>query len=137
MTKNLDDNDHKPHRGSRSYEVGYGKPPKATQFRRGESGNPRGRPRRRPSLAEAVRQQLYRFVSVRGEPGKKVLGMDALVQNLTALAIQGNMTALRLLLDVLKTLPPDEEAVPKIVTLRRTFVNPDGSICLESDLDSD
>ena len=28
-----------------NYEVGYGKPPKATQFSKGKSGNPRGRPR--------------------------------------------------------------------------------------------
>ena len=27
------------------YEVGYGKPPKSTQFQKGHSGNPRGRPK--------------------------------------------------------------------------------------------
>jgi hypothetical protein len=27
------------------YEVGYGKPPKATRFKKGKSGNPSGRPR--------------------------------------------------------------------------------------------
>ena len=25
------------------YEIGYGKPPKSGQFKRGESGNPKGR----------------------------------------------------------------------------------------------
>ncbi len=29
--------------GSADYEVGYGKPPKATQFKKGQSGNSRGR----------------------------------------------------------------------------------------------
>jgi hypothetical protein len=29
-----------------SYEVGYGKPPKNTQFQKGISGNPRGRPKK-------------------------------------------------------------------------------------------
>lgn len=28
------------------YEVGYGRPPKATQFKPGQSGNPKGRPRK-------------------------------------------------------------------------------------------
>ena len=28
-----------------SYEVGYGKPPKHTQFKKGQSGNPKGRPK--------------------------------------------------------------------------------------------
>ena len=27
------------------YEVGYGKPPKDSQFKKGESGNKRGRPK--------------------------------------------------------------------------------------------
>ena len=29
------------------YHVGYGKPPPHTRFRKGESGNPSGRPRRK------------------------------------------------------------------------------------------
>jgi hypothetical protein len=31
---------------SDSYEVGYGKPPKDSQFKKGSSGNPKGRPRK-------------------------------------------------------------------------------------------
>ena len=31
----------------RSYEVGRGKPPKATRFQKGKSGNPKGRPKRK------------------------------------------------------------------------------------------
>jgi hypothetical protein len=34
---------------NRGYEIGYRKPPKATQFRKGRSGNPRGRPKRSKS----------------------------------------------------------------------------------------
>lgn len=38
-----------------SYAVGYGKPPVATQFKPGQSGNRRGRPvKMRPSLADQI-----------------------------------------------------------------------------------
>ncbi len=33
------------------YQVGYGKPPDATRFKRGQSGNPKGRPRK-PKVEE-------------------------------------------------------------------------------------
>jgi len=39
------------------YEVGYGKPPKATQFQRGRSGNPKGRRKKAPDFdRELIRE---------------------------------------------------------------------------------
>ena len=32
------------------YEVGFGKPPERTRFKKGRSGNPKGRPRKKPDL---------------------------------------------------------------------------------------
>lgn len=40
------------------YEVGYGKPPVRTQFKKGQSGNPKGFPRGETKLAWALRRLL-------------------------------------------------------------------------------
>jgi hypothetical protein len=40
------------------YNVGYGRPPKGSQFKKGTSGNPNGRPKKRQSLKSEL-QQVY------------------------------------------------------------------------------
>jgi len=53
-------------RKSAAYQVGYGKPPLHTRFRRGQSGNPGGRPRR--PATERVKalalREAYRRITV-------------------------------------------------------------------------
>jgi hypothetical protein len=48
----------------RDYEVGYGKPPQHTRFRKGQSGNPRGRPRGVKTAGTLLREILYRKVTI-------------------------------------------------------------------------
>jgi hypothetical protein len=87
---------------SAACEVGYGKPPRHTQFRKGQSGNPGGRPRRQPVrranallLAEA-----YRSVAIK-EDGRMVpvTALQAVLRSQFELAINGNYRAQR---DILK-----------------------------------
>jgi hypothetical protein len=52
-------------------DVGYGKPPKRTQFKKGESGNPRGRPKGAKSISTIVEEELNRKIEVT-ENGKTV-----------------------------------------------------------------
>jgi hypothetical protein len=49
----------------RDYEVGYGKPPKNTRFKRGTSGNPAGRPRGSKNLNTLLNEELEQRVVVR------------------------------------------------------------------------
>src|SRR5258708_35627849 len=46
------------------YEVGYGRPPKATRFKPGQSGYPRGRPRKSKNGKTLLKQELNEVVFV-------------------------------------------------------------------------
>ena|SRR5215475_4262770 len=50
--------------------VGYGRPPRNRQFKPGQSGNPRGRPKGRKNFATALADGLRRPVKVRDKNGK-------------------------------------------------------------------
>ena len=49
---------------TRNYEVGHGKPPKATQFRKGQTGNPKGRTRGSENLIAVFKRYANKRVKV-------------------------------------------------------------------------
>ncbi len=79
------------------YEVGYGKPPKDRQFRKGQSGNPGGRPRAMSAgRAKALAlKEAYRMVTVKEGDRVVSLVLGAILRSLTALAAAGNGPAQR------------------------------------------
>ena len=74
------------------YEVGYGKPPKATRFKPERSGNPKGRPRGRRNKRSVIREVIDRKVTLR-ENGRtrRVSVFEALVESLVAKALKGSI----------------------------------------------
>ena len=81
------------------YKVGYGKPPKETQFQKGKSGNPKGKPKASQPLEAVFLREGARLVTIKsGESVQKVAKRDALVRRLIDMARQGDIAAARLAL---------------------------------------
>jgi Family of unknown function (DUF5681) len=88
------------------YEVGFGKPPKRTQFKKGRSGNPKGRPPRKPDVHSELTKVLREKVTVTidGQPAK-VTVQQALLLRLRDQALRGELWAEKLLQKVIGALP--------------------------------
>jgi len=81
------------------YEVGFGKPPKGTQFRKGESGNPKGRPKGKPNLATIINRTLQAKVIIK-ENGRRreVTKYEAGLIQLSNKAASGDLPALKVVI---------------------------------------
>ena len=76
------------------YKVGYGKPPKAKQFKPGRSGNPKGRPKGSRNLATDLAAELGEQITVREEGrSRRISKQRALIKSLMARALQGDVRA--------------------------------------------
>ena len=83
---------------SADYEVGYGRPPVHTRFRKGQSGNPRGGRARDKTMPEALRMALRAKVMVteNGER-KSVPCIEVAARQLANKAAAGDLSAIRLI----------------------------------------
>lgn len=80
----------------RDYEVGYGKPPKASRFRPGQSGNPKGRPKGARGVKALLREVLTSPVIVKvGGKTMSVSAMHAILLRLRQSALEGDFRSMR------------------------------------------
>jgi hypothetical protein len=81
------------------YTVGYGRPPLETRWKKGESGNPRKKPRRQENIVEILDRLLLSSVNValNGET-KRVSALEAIISQLQVKEMSGNATSSRILL---------------------------------------
>lgn len=99
---------------SRKSEVGYGKPPEEHRFKRGQSGNPKGRPknsRNKPGLLDPahmptdslILEEAYRPVTIR--EGEKVIELpviQAAVRSLAISTMKGSRLSQRALAELVR-----------------------------------
>ena len=89
--------------------TGYGKPPRATRFQKGRSGNPAGRPKGRLNVATVFQQALSATVMV-NEGGRRVprSKLDVALTQLVNQAVSGDLQAIRMVLSLPQMLDPDD-----------------------------
>ena len=80
-------------------EVGYGKPPRHTRFKKGQSGNPSGRPKGRIGYKARLPKLLGEKVTVNinGNP-RKISKFDAAMLQQINKAAKGDATACRIVM---------------------------------------
>jgi hypothetical protein len=73
------------------YVVGYGKPPAASRFKRGQTGNPKGRPKGQKNLKTLIRQAMTAKISVQeGSSNRQVSKIEGVVLRQLQNALKGN-----------------------------------------------
>ena len=76
-------------------DIGHGRPPKQSQFKTGVSGNPKGRPKRKPAdVSEVIKDTLNAPIQIRNQGRTKTVtrtevGLKKLIDN----AVRGDLTA--------------------------------------------
>jgi hypothetical protein len=104
------------------YNVGYRKPPIATQFRHGISGNPNGRPKpQRKTFGTAILDVVNEEIEVvENGQTKTVSIIEAIVTQFAAKAARGDVRAVKMLLDLYQHVEEFGEITPLIIQLSET-----------------
>lgn len=97
-------------------KVGYKNPPKHSQFKKGQSGNPKGRPKNGRGLKTDLKAELIGKMKIRVN-GEDISGtkQQLMLRTLTVRAASGDISATRILINLVMQVlgPEDHETGPK------------------------
>ena len=80
------------------FSVGYKKPPKHHQFKKGQSGNPQGRPKGHRNFATDVQEELQELILVtEGQQVHTITKQRALVKRTMEQALKGDLRAIEVM----------------------------------------
>jgi hypothetical protein len=107
-----------------NYEVGRGKPPRHTRFRKGQSGNPKGRPRDSGNAYSVLAQELKKKVTVVVDgQRKRITLLKAAMRQLVHGAASGKLRNIQLLLQLSPSMEKaqkmDSREAPKLTEMPR------------------
>ena len=123
------------------YSVGYGKPPREFQFKKGQSGNPNGRPKGSLNLATILARTLREKVTV-NEGGRRraITKLEAAAKQIVNKAAAGDAGAIRFLFGLAQIveaqfdsqraaieLPEDDRKVMQSLLARMQNLSPGGT----------
>jgi uncharacterized protein DUF5681 len=92
-----------PPDNERDYEVGYGKPPQHSRFKKGQSGNPRGRAPGAKNLKTLLSEALSELVIVAENGGRrKVTKREAIITQIVNRSATADWRAIKILLDLIR-----------------------------------
>src|SRR5262249_47204445 len=107
--------------------AGYGQPPIGTRFKKGQSGNPKGRPRGRRNVANVMLDLLNKPVTVReSKKTRKMPAAEVAIRMLANKAGQGDGRALSTVIDLMEKTGrtneiTDEEREKRTLRMRRPY----------------
>src|SRR5271166_5940174 len=98
--------------GEADNKVGPGKPPLHTRFKKGQSGNPRGRsPKNLPALlADALNERVW--VTIDGKR-RKITKREAIVTQMVNKSASADLRATKMLIDMMKDVEQKANGAPQ------------------------
>lgn len=108
------------------YEVGYGRPPRHARFKKGQSGNPKGRPKGSLNLGTVLERTLRETVVI-NENGQRrqITKLEAAMKQLVNKSAAGDLAAIKFLAMLVRY---SEEGVPEAESTRDAMTATDEKV---------